>query len=468
MVVGMNISSNKVFFFFGFFALSFFSFINANELLSETQMNAVDNVMIVKREDVPELELVVLHLKNGMKVCLKKTASDDEIVVRLTAAGGYTSLPESQRTSGQYASQVAIRSGIGKYNFDLLHAILYDHSIEFNSEVQPFCRYVEGTAFKGEVEILMNLINLFFTQHHFTEHSFNKVMQKAKEKVFHQSKKSYRGFADNYMDFNAPSISAFRGVTVKDIEKADYLTAKKFFESSFKDPSEFACVIAGTFDVDKMIDLIEKYLAIIPSASEERCFCKIPDFPPLQKGIRTKVVPCQSSNKESTTILTFPVIVDITEENFIAVENISQIMYIRLKKALRERYGMDSIVFDVTIEYPLYPCLGLPWIKIQYITPSKLTTSMGQAILSELEKLKNHPVTKEEIALMNQKFKKTQLLHNKDNYYWVMLLSNYAMGNWDLTKLPANLNPLEKEEKIQEGLQTYFSLDNYTIISAQQ
>jgi len=463
----MNVPFFRVLFCCGLFVLGIAFSVNADEVISAKSTGLVDGEFIVKREDIPEVDLVVLHLKNGMKVCLKRTESDDEMVVRLTAAGGYTSLPDSQRASAQYASQIAIHSGVGNYHFDQLYALLYDHSIEFNSEVQAFSRYVEGTAFMGEVDILMNLINLFFTQHHFTEHSFRKVMEKSKEKISHRNKRLHRNFEDTYMDFNTPNNSAFRVVTEKDIKQADYRVSKDFFDNGFSDPSEFACVIAGSFDMEKMVALVKKYLATIPVVEDHKTVCKIPDFPEPAKGIKTKIVQNHYASTDSITVLTFPVGVDITDENFISVENIAGLLYIRLKKVLRERYGMDCVAINVSTEYPLYPCLTSPWIKIQYITDQKFVSPMGQTILSELKKMKSDFVTKEEIAIMNRKYRKAQRLHEKDNYYWLMVLSNYVMWKWDPTDLPSDLKPLAEDDKIKKGLQTYFSLDNFTIISSQ-
>ena len=81
--------------------------------------------------------------------------------------------------------------------------------------------------------------------------------------------------------------------------------------------------------------------------------------------------------------------------------------------------------------------------------------------------MKRGSVSKEEIAIMNRKYRKAQRLHEKDSYYWLMLLSNYVMWEWDLTELPGNLKPLTEEGKVKEGLETYFSLDNFTVISSQ-
>ncbi len=433
-----------------------------NELIKSFEVPAVSG--IVKREEIPELKIVVLHLKNGMKVCLKKTESEEDMVVRLTALGGYSSLPEGQRASGQFASQAAIRSGVGNYFFDQLHAMLFDKSIEFDSEILPFSRYVGGTTSMGEVEILMNLIHAFFKDQRLTEHSFKKVLEKAKEQLTYRSKNSARFLEDTDVEFNNPNLPALYPITEKQIDRADYKTAVKFFKGSFLDPSEFSCVISGSFDMEKMVSLVDKYFATIPKPENYQSAFKIPILPKKDKGIKTKVVKNQRNVGEAITILTFPVQVSITEENFIPIENITQLIFSRLKHVLREHY--QTAIINVTTEYPLYPCLSAPTIKIQYFSDPKQAAPMKQILLSELKKLQNESVSQEEIQVMNRKYKKAHYLHEKDNYYWLMVLSNYLLWDWNTQALLKDLTPLVDKEEIHKGLKTYFSVENYTMITA--
>ncbi len=422
---------------------------------------------ILKRVEIPEIKATILHLKNGMKVALKKTAGDDEMVVRLTALGGYASLPESQWASGHIVAEASIRSGIGSYYFDQLHALLFDQSIEFDAEILPFSRYVEGTAAMGEMDTLMGLIHSFFTGHNLTEHSFKRVAEKTKEQLANRSKNSTRVFEDAYIEFNNPKVSALRPFSIQAIERADFHAGLKALENAFSDPSEFSCVITGSFDTDKMVAIIEKQLASIPAPSNHKSLYALPKLPEPDAGVRTKVVKNPRSSSDSLTTVTLPLREKITEKNFNRVENIAILLHRRLKHVLRERYGNNSVIISVTPEYPLYPCLSSPCIKIQYFSDPKHVTAMGQTILAELQKMQKEGVAKDEVEVMSRKSKKAALLHEADNSYWLMALSNYLSWGWDPIAMPDDLKPLEDPEQIKKILETYFSLENYTIISSQ-
>ncbi len=422
---------------------------------------------IVRREQVPELNLVVLTLKNGMKVGLKKTSSDEEIIVRLMGLGGYSSLPESQKASGYLAAQAAIRSGFGPYHFDQLHALLFDKSIEFGSEILPLSRYVGGTARWDEIGSLMNLIHLFFTEHQLTEHSFRKVMEKAQQQVFYRNKPSSKSFVEDYKEFMHPQLSALKALTAKDLDRADYKIAASFFDSCFSDPAEFAGVIAGAFDMEKMIALVDRHLATIPNPNNKQQKCSLPDIAPIPEGIKSKLVKINTNLGDAMTILTLPVQVPVTQEDIIPLENISQLIGFRLKKVLREHYGNDSVIINVTSEYPLYPSMAHSFIKIEYFSEPKFVSPMGQTIMAELNNLQTTGVTSEEINIMHGKYRKSQRLREDDNCYWMTVLSNYLLWNWNINGLSRDFVPLEAGEKIQTVLQTYFSLKNYSMITGQ-
>lgn len=422
---------------------------------------------VLKRIEIPEMKATILHLKNGMKVALKKTSADDEMIVRLTALGGYASLPESEWTSGHIVAEASIRSGIGSYYFDQLHALLFDQSIEFDAEILPFSRYVEGTAAMGEMDTLMGLIHSFFTGHNLTEHSFKRVMEKTKEQLANRSKNSTRVFEDAYIEFNNPNVSALKPFSIKDIERADFNTGLKLLKNAFSDPGEFSCVITGSFDTDKMVAIVEKQLASIPAPKDHKSLYPLPKLPEPDTGVRTKVVKNPRNSSDSLTTVTFPLREKINEKNFNRVENIAILLHRRLKHVLRERYGNNSVILSVTPEYPLYPCLSSPCLKIQYFSDPKLVTAMGQTVLSELQKMQKEGVSKDEVEVMSRKSKKASLLHEADNSYWLMVLSNYLSWDWNPLGLPDDLKPFEDPEQIKKILETYISLENYTIISSQ-
>lgn len=453
-----------------FFKLCILSLFLVTGLRAESEpLNLMEQPIegIVKRQEIPEVNATILLLKNGMKVALKKTTGDDDVIVRMTALGGYASLPESQWVSGSIVAKASIRSGIGSRHFDQLHQLLFDKSIEFDAEILPFSRDVEGTAAKGEIDTLMKLIHDFFTAHNLTEHSFKTMMQKTKERLAGRSKNSSRIFEDAYSEFNHPKIPALRPFSLEEVDRADYKTGLKLLENAFLDPSEFACVITGSFDTEQLIETIEKHLATIRTPSDHQSRYALPGLPSPDKGIRTKVVKAARSASQCVTILTFQVLEKVSEKNFNVIENCAMLLQRRLKKTLLERYGVNSVIINATTEYPLYPYLSYPSIKIQYFSDQKNVTAMGQTILSELKKMQKEGVTEEEIEVLKRKSRKSAMLHETDNSYWVMVLSNYLSWDWDPLTLLENLKPLSEKEKAILVLKTYFSLNDYTIISSQ-
>jgi len=386
-------------------------------------------------------------------------------MIHLSANGGYLQLPESMKACGFLASQVAMSSGVGNYYHDKLYALLYEHSIDFDIQILPFNRHIEGAAREEDVSVLMSLMQQIFTKSHFTKYSYERVVKKAREQAAHLNKEIRQGFEEAYIEFNNPDSRYTKFLCHEDFERADFSSMKRFFKNNFSDPAEFSCVIAGSFNMDKMIDMVLNSFALIPERKNHRDAYKFPDRATLSKGIKTKIIDPKLNQNESLTALTFPVSIDVTSQNISSLENIASLMRTRLKSVLRTAHGID-IAINLSLEYPYYPSMRSPSFKILYISSPKDVSAIGQTILLELKKMQEASVTSKEIATMARKHQKKLRPRGVDSCYWIVLLSNYLMWEWDLLTLPDNLKPLTEPTKVENALKTYFSVDKYTMISS--
>lgn len=440
--------------------------VNGEELESKAMVEHLDDDGIDAIQKIPELNIVVFHLHNGMKVCVKSTDFDDEVSLRLSALGGFSFLPSSERASGELAPEIAFRSGLGDFRFDQLNVHLYEHSVEFNSTIQPFCRVIEGTSFPEELETLFNLVHWQFTKHKFSDKPFQQVLRNNKEKLKQRYKDNSRSFEDTYMSFNMQNYFPLRPLTSKDIDKVDFQTARSFYDNCFGDPSNFVCVIVGQCKMEKVRALIAKYLASIPPRKDLE-IPQLPRLPILSKGVKTKIVR-KYNREQSITRLTFPINEIITEKNIDVIEAVAKLMRMRLQNEIIER-TKGPIEINVALEFPLYPSLELPWLRIEYISDPKLVTPIGQMILSEVKRMQRDRVTAAEIAFLRKNFQENDRLWQKDNNYWVMILSNYLLWDWD----PRGIKEKHESESCFDPeimkviLRNYISLDNYTIVSGQ-
>ena len=437
---------------------------DSNEMKDLRSIEGVESVEVLK-----DLDLIILHLHNDMTVCLKSTEDEDEeVVVRLAALGGFSALPSSQRASGQLAPRISLKSGLGDYNFDQLQALLYQHSIEFSSTIQPFCRTVDASACPEEVDTLLSLVHSFFTQRRFSKDSYDRVVAKAKYNFTRRSKEGYNKFEETFLTFNTQNFSPLQSLSLSDIEHADFDNAKHFLDRCFNNPSDFVCLIVGRFDVETLSPLIAKHLASIPKKGDPFTY-EVSDLPEMNRNAKTKIIKNYNDSTESITRLTFPVKIIITEDNMNSVEAIAKLVEMRLNKAISAHLQLEQVSINASLEFPLYPSLKSPWLTIQYISDPTQVKHIEKIIVSELEQLQNTGVSKEEVALVKQNTQERERWRQKDNNYWIMVLSNYYLWGWDLKGIQKNSGAVTsfKAADFTNHIRSCLSLKHYTIVSAQ-
>ncbi|MGA8164929.1 MAG: insulinase family protein [Waddliaceae bacterium] len=436
----------------------------SNESENKRKETHTDLTNIVSVQKISDLGVEVIQLKNGMKVVLKESDFDDEIAIRLTAMGGFSSLPCTQRASGELSASVALRSGLGNYTFDQLQAFLYQHSIDFNVVINPFSRVIEGSTIPEEVETLFTLINLCFAKHDFSLYSYRKIIGKEKIKIENRSKDISRCFEDVCLCFNSQCFPPLMPLTMNDLEKANFHIAEQFFNRCVADPSHFVCVIVGPFDPENIRPLVAKHLAAIPKNPQPPIETRHP-LPLMSKERKTKIID-HFHRSTSMTKLTIPIQVAIDQRNIGPIESIVKLIGMRLRDTVENRLN-ESLEIQVKLEFPLGPSLQMSWLTIEYLCDPPLVKPVCEVILSELKCLQNRGVETEELVTLKQRLLLDGPLSSRDNDFWATILSNYFLRHWDPGNILNNHHRLLEKEQIKRHLDTLYSLDQYRIVSTQ-
>lgn len=413
------------------------------------------------------LNLTEIVLNNGMRVYLKPTDFEtDEVHFRLSALGGFASLHCTDICSAQNAAQIAWESGNGDLTSDQVSVLLYEHSLEFAPKINAFSRTIEGFSNQRELGSFLMCVNMFFTRQNFTEEGMKIALGQVKQSIVKAKHDNDAIYEAEYLAMNTQGFSGFRSLQLNDIEKVDFIAARNFFFKSFSNPAEFVCVIVGNINPESVKPWIDKYLGEIPS-QEYRQKISQPPVKAFPAGKSEKIVR-QANRKDCLTRLTLPLAVPINEENLNSFEFATQVIEARIRKIFIDKMKISHGI-DVAYEYPFYPSLENPWIIIQFKSPQKLVDPLIQMILAELKRLQASGVAQPEIDVIKKFQVGSDDFWLRENAYWAVTISNYLMWDWNLEGIKKNTDKTNATNMnlINTILRTYFSVDNYTIISSQ-
>lgn len=415
----------------------------------------------------PDSGIETLMLENGMRVALKQTDYEPgEVLVRLMAEGGFADLPAAQRASGEISSQAALRSGISDIGFDKLHALLYEHSVEFETQMQPFSRSLELSADSEGLEQLFSVVNLFFTKSRFSRKAFDAHKRNVLDSLKTRENDSSKRLESAFLEFNTQQLHVFNVLSTKEIESASFEQSEKFFSRCFTNPADFVCVIVGDFNKDETKKLIKQYLEKIPRR-EEMASPKIPHLPDLHNGIKTKIL--KNSQKEhAVTRITFPLQIPINQDNVRNIEVVNYLIRERLVTKVRHQTDPKPEI-RVSFDFPFYPSFHCSWISIQYISSPKQVSSIGQSILVELKRMQIDGFSKDEIEKVKNAIKSSDRLAQMENGFWLTQIANFMVWNWDIEKVKKDFEKASywRLDEANKNISNAISLDNYTIISQQ-
>ena len=413
-----------------------------------------------------QLNLTVLTLKNGMKIYLKPTDFEsDEVIIKMSALGGFSSLDPQMYPSGQLAAQIAWESGMGGMTGDQVSVFLYENCLEFYPKIQAFNRTIDGSASRSGLESFLNCIHMLFTSSNFTKEGFNTALAQAKASIAKNRLDFEQTYEAAFLAANTQNFTPLHPLNSDDLENVRFDVAREFFHHAFSNPQEFICVIVGNFDVDEILPLLKKYLESIPQ--NEPFVVKKISAPTFPQGITKKIIPV-STKKDSLTRLTFPLSVDLNENNIHLFELTCQIIEARLRRIITEQMKTSHGI-DVAYEFPVYPLLESPWMTIQFRSEAKLVNLIIPMILNELKSMQLNGATQKELNEIKKFEQGSDELWLHNNCYWVSVLSNFYLWGWNpegIQKKREEMNVLNTQT-LNGILKSYFSLGNHSIITAQ-
>jgi hypothetical protein len=369
------------------------------------------------------------------------------------------------RPSGKLASQIAWESGMGGLTSDQMSVFLYEHSLDFAIKIKAFSREIEGTASTFGMEAFLDSIRVVFERPAFTEKAKEDALALATKAIIKANIDYEQVYEAVFTQVNAPSAIALRPLTLEDLKSVDMVKAEEFFHMCFANPADFICVIVGSFDLEETKKAVLGILGAIPQVEPPKKFNasgKV-TFPP---GVTNKVITLQGQS-DCLTRVTFPLQMAINDKSVHLIEFICQIIEARIRSLLVAKmeypYGVD-----VSYEFPLYPYLDNPWISIRYRSSEQHINMLKHMLLSELGLLQAKGASQSEIEAIKRYQSNSEEYWLKDHFYWVSVLSNYYLWNWDpaqIVKGEVEINELALPV-INAALRDSLILGNYSVVTA--
>ncbi len=430
------------------------------EMLSEPLVGELPTKATLKAEKVDsKFGTTTLTLSNGVKVILKPTDfKEDQILLRAISLGGSSLVSDDKALSANYVSQIVSESGVKNLSKVQLDKMLSGNTARVSFGLPDNYEFINGSSTPKDLETLLQLVYLNFTDVNFDKAAFDSYISKQKKFIPNLMANPQFYFGDQVnkiMTQNHPR--AFGFPTVEQLDKIDFEQVKSVYKERFGDASDFTFIMVGNFDVEKIKPELLKYLGSLPGNNRKETYKDLGIRMP--KGNLTKVIN-RGVDQKSQVQITF------TGETKYDVEEGGNLLYlgelltIKLVEILREEksgvYGVGARGSETSIPYGKFD------FTISFPAGPENVDSLIEAALGEIEKIKQGQIEDKDL----DKVKESKIVlvkeNFKDNNFWASEITRTILTNqplYNLDETVARIKAINRED-LQKVANKYLKKDN--------
>jgi zinc protease len=413
-----------------------------------------------KDERIGTTELV---LSNGIKVLLKPTDfKNDQVVMNASRFGGQYLFDPAERYNAEYASTVVSQMGIGDFSPVDLRKVLAGKNASVTPRISAISESMNGQSSTVDIETLLQLTHLYFTQPREDSELFNSFVNKQQSLYQNMTSDPQYTFQDSLFNIlyrNHPW--APRLPKAETFAKIDQQKAMQIYKERFGNARGFNFVFVGKFDEAALRPMIETYLASLPATDKTSTYKDVGLRP--VKGVVKKEVK-KGTEPKSFIRMFWNGEAIYSEKEALKIQALSELMNIKIIETLREDlsgiYGGGMYGSMNKFPYNNYSMgLSLP------CGPENVEKLVAAAI-GEIDKVKKQGPLEADLNKVKETWKQQYLVNVRENGYWARQL----LQSMEMQSDPAEVLNYEKKisaltpKDLKDAANKYLDMKNYVMV----
>ena len=386
-----------------------------------TQIPKAGTITDTKKNEI--LGTTEFTLSNGVTVSLKHTDfKNDQVLMSAVRPGGKNNYGVSDKYNAEYMIPVITGMGVGDFTPVDLRKAITGKTVTVNPTFGTSSDGMSGSSSVKDVESMMQLMYLYFTDPRLDTSLFKSYVQKNKAQLAFLSANPQVVFIDSlfkvvYQDNPLAPIAVPKP---EYFDRIDLNRIMQMYKERFGDVSGMHFTFVGSIDVNSLKPLLEKYIASLPSTSKK--FNYVDDkVRPIEGKVEVNVY--KGKEQKALILSIYSGEIPYSEELDLKAQAISEILNIRIIENLREKiqgiYGGGTQAQFERVPYPNYSFfLQLP------CGPEKVDTLLFAANADIQSLIKNGP-SKENLDKVKQQWKEKYKVDVKENGTWLSQLQSF-------------------------------------------
>ena len=207
-----------------------------------------------------------LTLSNGVKVVLKQTdLKKDQVLLSAEGYGGSGLYGEKDFPNIKMFGDVIEASGLGNFSHTELEKAMAGKIAGASLSMSAYRQHVNGNAAPKDVETMLQLVYLLFTNINKDQKSYDNMMQTTKVALLNRLLQPENVFNDSLQLTLSCHNPRHKSMEVSDLEKVDYDRILQIAKERTANAAAYTFTICGNYDEATIRPLIEQYLASLPA-----------------------------------------------------------------------------------------------------------------------------------------------------------------------------------------------------------
>ncbi len=397
-------------------------------------------------------------LANGVTVIARPTDfKADEVLLSGFSPGGTSLAPDSLFLAASLATQVVGLGGLGEFNAVDLQKRLAGKAVQVSPYVATYEEGLRGSASPRDLETLFQLVYLQFTAPRADSQAFEAFRANARAALANRGASPTVAFQDTLTVTLAQHHPRSRPLSVAIVDSLDLDRSLRIYHDRFGDASDFTFVIVGSFALDSLRPLVERYLANLPAAGRREQWRDIGIRPPpgrVEREVRRGIEP------RAQTQLVLSGAMSYTRSERFLLGALAQVLELTLREALREdlgaTYGVSVSAAPTRVPREQYT------LSIGFGSDPTRVAELLEVVRVHLDSLRRLGPDEREIAKVRETIVRARETQLRENGFWLGQLAAAERNGEDPRQIldPSDLLALLTRETLRDAARRYLDERN--------
>ncbi|UCF99891.1 MAG: insulinase family protein [Spirochaetaceae bacterium] len=382
---------------------------------------------INERRSFPEIGFEELLLSNGVRVILKVTDfKEEEILFGAFSPGGHSLVPDERYVAAATAANIVNEAGLNGFDAISLQKKLTGKVVTVDPWIGELYEGMRGSTRPQDLEILLQLIYLYFTEPRRDEQSYLAYRQRLLSMVENRESSPISIFWDTVRTAISQDHFRSRPWTAEVLEEMDLDMSLQVYRERFADAGDFTFVFVGNFDPVRLESLIVSYLGSLPSGGRVESWRDVEMDPPA--GIVEREVN-KGLEPQSRVQIVFGGSTAWSLRSRLQLEALKQVLDITLRENVREEAGGSyDIGVDAELnrypdqEYFVYVGFGCAPDQVQILT---------RLVFDQIARIREQGPAQKDVDKVREILRREHEQNLKTNDYWLGILQLAYINDLD-------------------------------------